>query len=411
MEPRIDIDPAQVERWLAEFATFGAHGETGVWRTAYTPEWAAAADRYAQWCTESGLTVRRDAVGNIWGRLEGSDGGKVIATGSHIDTVTPGGRYDGALGAVGGLIAVAALGRQFGPPHRSLEAVALCEEESSRFPANFWGSRAIVGAIGPDDPDSIISHDGTAIATAMRDIGLDPARCGEAARDDIGAFVELHIEQGPVLEHADFGVGIVTGITDIRGILVELTGVQNHAGAFPMDLRADPMAGFAEIASGIIDIANQLGRPAVTTIGRVMVEPNVPTVIPGCVRFNIDTRHDDPEACWALCETQDALMREVASRRGLGISWCVTSEHAACLSDVGILQNLRDGAATQGIPVFELASGAAHDTQQIAKIAPVAMVFVRSRDGRSHTTEEFSTLEDMVAGIEVLAAGLHRLAY
>lgn len=409
--PRIDIDPTQVERWLAEFATFGAHGETGVWRTAYTPEWVAAADRYAQWCTESGLTVRRDAVGNIWGRLEGRDGGKVIATGSHIDTVTPGGRYDGALGAIGGLIAVAALARQFGPPLRPLETVALCEEESSRFPANFWGSRAIVGAIGPDDPETIVSHGGTAIAAAMRDIGLDPTRCGEAARDDIGAFVELHIEQGPVLEHADFGVGIVTGITAIRGILVELTGAQNHAGAFPMDLRADPMAGFAEIAAGIIDIALQLGRPAVTTVGRVVVEPNVPTVIPGCVRFNVDTRHSEPETCRALCEAQDTLMREVATRRGLGISWHVTSEHAACLSDAGILQTLRDAAAAQGIPVFEMASGAAHDTQQIAKIAPVAMVFVRSREGRSHTPEEFSTLEDMVAGIEVLAAGLHRLAY
>jgi allantoate deiminase len=223
--------------------------------------------------------------------------------------------------------------------------------------------------------------------------------------------VELHIEQGPVLEHAGFGVGIVTGITAIRGIQVELIGAQNHAGAFHMDLRADPMAGFAEIASGIIDIALELGRPAVTTVGRVMVEPNVPTVIPGSVRFNVDTRHADPETCLALCAAQDALMQEVAARRGLGISWHVTSQHAACLSDPDILQTLRDGAAAQDVPVFELASGAAHDTQQIAKIAPVAMVFVRSRDGRSHTTEEFSTLEDMVAGIEVLAASLHRLAY
>ncbi|NNE85571.1 MAG: M20/M25/M40 family metallo-hydrolase [Alphaproteobacteria bacterium] len=172
--PHIDIDPAHVERWLAEFASFGAHGETGVWRTAYTPEWVAAADQYAQWCTESDLTVRRDAVGNVWGRLQGSDGGAAIATGSHIDTVTPGGRYDGALGAVGGLIAVAALARQCGPPRRPLEAVALCEEESSRFPANFWGSRAIVGAIGPDDPETIVGHDGTVIADAMRIENVGP---------------------------------------------------------------------------------------------------------------------------------------------------------------------------------------------------------------------------------------------
>ena len=309
------------------------------------------------------------------------------------------------------MIAIETLTRQFGPPRRPLEAVALCEEESSRFPANFWGSRAIVGGIGPDDPEAIVGHDGTTIAAAMREIGLDPARCSEAARDDIGAFVELHIEQGPVLEAAGFGVGIVTGITAIRGVLVELTGVQNHAGAFPMNLRTDPMAGFAEIASGVIATAQRMGPPAVTTIGRIMVEPNVATVIPGTVRFTIDTRHPDAETNRALCEEQDALMREITARRGLGLSMRITSEHAACRSDDGILQALRDGASTQGVPVTEMASGAAHDTQQIAKIAPVAMVFVRSRDGRSHTPEEFSTLEDMVAGIEVLAAGLHRLAY
>jgi allantoate deiminase len=411
MADRIGIDRALVADRLAELATFGAHGETGVWRTAYTPEWVAAADRYADWCAEAGLAVRRDAVGNVWGRLDGRDDGKAVVSGSHIDTVTPGGRYDGALGAVGALIAVAALAKQFGRPRRPLEAVALCEEESSRFPANFWGSRAIVGGIGPDDPEKIVGHDGVTIAAAMRGIGLDPTRCGEAARDDIGAFVELHIEQGLILEHAGYGVGLVTGITAIRGILVELTGAQNHAGAFPMDLRADPMAGFAEIASGVIDTAHRLGRPAVTTVGRVMVEPNVATVIPGRVRFTVDARHPDPEACRSLCETQDALMREVAARRGLGISWHVTSRHDACLSDPALLATLREAAAAQGVPMIELASGAAHDTQQIAGIAPVAMVFVRSRDGRSHTPEEFSTLDDMVAGIEVLAAALRRLAY
>lgn len=407
----VEIDADQVSRYLDAFAAFGAHGDTGVWRTAYTPPWVAAADQYAQWCAEAGLTARRDAVGNVWGRLEGREPGAAIVTGSHIDTVTPGGRFDGALGAVGGLIAVAALTRQFGPPRRPLEALALCEEESSRFPANFWGSRAIVGGIGVGDPESIVGHDGMTIAAAMGDIGLDPARCSEAARDDIGAFVELHIEQGPILEHAGFAVGLVTGITAIRGVLVELTGAQNHAGAFPMDLRSDPVAGFAEIASSVVDTANHMGRPAVTTIGRVEVEPNVATVIAGRVRFTIDTRHPDPAICRALCEKQDALMREVAARRGLGISWHITSEHPACQSDPELLRALREGAAAADVPVMELASGAAHDAQQIAKIAPVAMVFVRSREGRSHTVEEFSSVDDMVAGIRVLAAALYDLAY
>ncbi len=411
MDPRIEIDPVQVEQWLADFATHGAHGETGVWRTAYTPEWVSAADQYTQWCQESGLKVSRDAVGNVWGRLDGIDDAKVVATGSHIDTVTPGGRYDGALGVVGGLIAVVSLAKQFGPPKKPLEAVALCEEESSRFPANFWGSRAVAGKIKTGDPESIIGCDGSTIAAAMRVIGLDPTRCNDAKREDLGAFVELHIEQGPILEQAGYGIGIVTGITAIRGVQVQVTGVPNHAGAFPMNLRVDPMIGFAEIVSAVIDVARQAGPPAVSTIGSVHAEPNMATVIPGSVRFTLDTRHPDESVCQSLCVDQDILMREIAARHGLGISSHITSEHAACRSDAEILRVLHEAAQAQAIPVFEMVSGAAHDTQQIAGIAPVAMVFVRSQGGRSHTPEEFSSLEDIVAGIEVLAAALYRLAY
>lgn len=133
----IKIDPVVIESYLEEFARYGAYGETGVWRTLYSPEWVAAADRYAEWCREAGLDVRRDAVGNVWGRLKGRDGSNSIVSGSHIDTVTPGGKFDGALGAIGALIAIRVLSQQYGQPRRTLEAVALCEEESSRFRANF----------------------------------------------------------------------------------------------------------------------------------------------------------------------------------------------------------------------------------------------------------------------------------
>mgnify|MGYP001300871708 CR=1 FL=1 len=411
MSKTIKIDPELVEHYIHEFAQFGAFGETGVWRTVYTPEWSAAANQYATWCEEAGLVVHRDAVGNVWGRLQGQKDGKTIATGSHIDSVTPGGRYDGVLGALGGLIALRALSEQYGPPVRTLETLALCEEESSRFAANFWGSRAIVGDAYPEVTEKISDADSITLAQAMRDCGLDPSRCHEARRSDLDTFIELHIEQGPVLEQAGLPVAVVTGISGIRGVRVELAGDQNHAGAFPMDLRRDPMAGFAEIASGVIDIAQRWGRPAVTTIGRVDVEPNMQTVIPGRVSFSIDARHPDPLVCQKLLASQDELIREVAERRGLEVNWETYSEHAPCLSDPGLVEDLSEAARSQGIPFMEMASGAAHDTQQIAGIAKVAMLFIRSRDGRSHTPEEFSSTEDMVAGIRVLAAGLHRLAY
>jgi allantoate deiminase len=407
-----EIDPAEVEREIMELGAIGAHSGTGVWRTVYTPEWVAANDLVARWADEAGLAVSRDAVGNVWMKLAGSEPGKSVVSGSHIDTQKPGGRYDGALGVLAALTALRVLKRSFGPPRRTLEALSLCEEEGSRFPtAGFWGSRAITGRVVPADADQVRGFDGETIAEAMRDVGLDPARIGEARRDDIAAFIELHIEQGPVLEHAGLPVAVVDAITGIRHTEVTLTGVQNHAGAFPMDLRADPMAGFAEIASGLIDTAHRMGRPAVTTIGRCIPDPNAPAVIPRSVTFTIDARHPDPQKRQAMYRIHDELMGEVAARRGLELSTKLLFDHEPCLSDPALVTMLKEAAAAQGAPSMVMASGAGHDTQQMGSIAPVAMIFVRSKDGRSHTPEEFSSIEDIVEGIRVLTAALHRLAY
>ncbi len=406
------IDPARVEQRILALAAHGAHGDTGVWRTVYSPEWVAATELYAGWCAEAGLSVSRDAVGNVWGRLDGSEGGKAIVSGSHIDSQRPGGRYDGALGAIAGLMAIEALGKRFGQPRRTLEALALCEEEGSRFPsANFWGSRAITGDIAPSAPDETVSYDGETIADVMRSLGLPPERVGEASRDDIDTFIELHIEQGPLLEQADLPVAAVTGITGLRHYHVELAGTANHAGAFPMDLRRDPMAGFAEIVSTVIDTAHRWGRPAVTTVGRAFVEPNGAAVIPGRVRFTIDARHPDPDAYHRLCALHEQTMRAVAERRGLDLDWSVGANHEPSPSDPALVAAIEDAARRAGVPIMRMASGAGHDAQQMAKIARVAMIFVRSKDGRSHTPEEFSSIPDIVAGIETLAGALHALAY
>ncbi len=409
---QIEIDAAFVEKTVLELASFGAVGETGVSRTVYSPEWVGATDYYANLCAAAGLEVHRDAVGNVWGKLKGSTAEKSIASGSHIDSQTPGGRYDGALGAVAALIAVKALKEQFGAPKRTIEAVAFCEEESSRFPsANYWGSRAITGRIRPEDPDRVFAFSGETIAHAMLDVGLDPARIPEAQRDDIDSFIELHIEQGPILEQAGLPVAVVDAITGIRQYRGEIKGVQNHAGGFPMDIRHDPLAGFSEIASGLIDTAHRVGRPAVTTIGRVLVEPNFPGIIPAKVEFSIDARHPNPQARRHLYDMHEGLMREVAARRGLDVHWDVMLDHEPSLSDPAIVATLQRVAGEQGVPFLTMPSGAGHDSQQMATIAKVAMIFVRSKDGRSHTPDEFSSIEDIVAGIRVLAAGLHALAY
>jgi allantoate deiminase len=408
----IHIDPELVERYVLELASFGGVGESGVSRTVYSPEWVGATRCYAGWCEEAGLRVRHDAVGNVWGILEGSEGGKSIASGSHIDSQTPGGRYDGALGALAALIALKVLKEQFGPPRRTLEAVAFCEEESSRFPnANYWGSRAITGRIKPDDLQKVVAFSGETIEDAMREVGLDPARIPEARRNDIEHFIELHIEQGPILEQAGIPVAVVDAITGIRHYRAEIRGTQNHAGAFPMDLRRDPMAGFAEIASGLINTAHRVGRPAVTTVGRAVVEPNFPGIIPAKVEFTIDARHPNAGERRRLYTVPEAMMREVADRRGLEIDWQVMIDHEPSPSDPELVAMLNRVAREQEVPVLTMASGAGHDSQQMASIAKVAMIFVRSKDGRSHTPDEFSSIDDIVAGIKVLAAGLRDLAY
>lgn len=412
MAAQIHIDSAEVEQRIAELAKLGAYGATGVWRTVYSPEWVAAQDLVASWCADAGLQVRRDAVGNVWGKLEGSEAGKSIVSGSHIDSQRPGGRFDGALGVISALTALKAVENQFGKPRRTIEVVSLCEEEASRFPAsNFLGSRAITGALTAVDAEQMVGYDGETLADAMRAVGLDPDRLPEAQRDDIDAFIELHIEQGPILEQAGVPVGVVPAINGIRHYVVELAGRADHAGARPMDLRLDPMAGAAEITLGVIDTALRMGRPAVTTVGRMEVEPNGPAIVPERVTFTIDARHSDPDVRERLYLAHESWIRAVAERRGLNASWSVTTDLPPLVCDPEIVHTLQAAASEQEVPILTMPSGAVHDTQRMGNIARVAMIFVQSKGGRSHTPAELTTTEDAVAGIKVLAGALHRLAY
>jgi allantoate deiminase len=406
------IDPNLVDTRIQALAQFGKVGETGVTRTVYSPEWVSANDLLVEWMIAAGMTITRDAVGNVWGKVEGSAGGPSIVSGSHIDSQAPGGQYDGVLGIIAAVTAVEALVKAHGQPTRTLEVVSLCEEEGSRFSmAGFWGSRAILGLITPDDVESTVSFDDEQIADVMRSIGLDPVAIPSAKRDDIDTFIELHIEQGPILEHEGLPVGIVTGITGYRHYNVELIGTANHAGAFPMDLRRDPMAGAAEIISGVIDTAQRMGRPAVTTVGRMQVEPNYPAIIPDRVRFMIDARHPDPDQRELLYERHEALIREVASRRGLDLNLTQNKDLAPRPCDPQVVDVFANAATDLGISHRLMTSGAVHDTQRFSQIAKTAMIFVQSRDGRSHTPDEFTSVEHATLGIEVLAAGLHRLAW
>lgn len=408
------LDPALVERYVLDLARHGACAETGVCRAMYSPEWELAQRQVADWCVEAGMRVWRDAVGNQWGRLEGSEPGPTVVTGSHIDTQLPGGRYDGALGVIAGILAARTLRERFGQPRTSIDVVSFCQEEGSRFPgANLWASRVITGLTDPQELDTLRAYSGESMREAMIAVGLDPDRYREAERDDIAAFIELHIEQGPILEHEGLSVGIVDAITGSRGYTVTVTGQSDHAGGCPMDLRRDPMRAVAPIVAGVLQTAHDMGRPAVTTVGRMHVEPNYPVIVPRQVSFTINARHPYLEGGRELFARHEALLQrykdahpelEITWENGRGLG-----EPTPCSPE--IVELLKEAAQEQGFPPRVLPSGAGHDCQVMARRYPSAMVFVQSKDGRSHTPDEYTAPEHAAAGIQVLAAALHKLAY
>ena len=396
------IDGALLEQRLDELYKIGTEPGGGVYRPLYGSAWAEAGDCVERWMKKAGLEARRDAVGNLWGRLDGTKKGKVIVTGSHIDTVRHGGRLDGALGIVAGLTAVEALLKEKGKPRRTLEVVAICEEEGSRFATNFWGSRAIVGAI--DSPDA-------AMGEAMRERGLDPATVASAARDDIDTFVELHIEQGAVLETANVPLAVVSAIVGTAHLELAVTGRPDHAGTTPMDMRRDALAGAAAMVQAVESIARSLGKPAVATVGKIRAEPDQINVVPGRVVFTVDLRHSDPGARRALEERTRSLCRTIAAERGLELEVRVLHERPPVPMHAEVRAVLTRAAQECGVQATELVSGAGHDAQILAARCKVGMLFVPSVGGRSHCPEEHTDSGHLELGARVLERALELLAY
>lgn len=405
------IDERLLLDTLDQLARIGAEPEGGTYRPLYGDAWAQAVARVSEWMRSAGLTVRQDAVGNVWGRLDGKSPGKSVVTGSHIDTVRRGGRLDGALGIVAGLVAVRALAEQFGKPSRPLEVVALCEEEGSRFATNFWGSRAVAGAIEPGEAERVTDEQGVTIAAAMRERGFDPAAIASAARADLDAWVELHIEQGAVLETQGITLAVVQAICGAAHVEVTVTGRPDHAGTTPMDLRHDALVAAAAMVQTIEELARAMGRPAVATVGKLQVSPGQANVVPGAVTFVVDLRHTELEPRRQLGRRIAAACRAIAERRGLGIAIRTLQERPPVPMDDSIRALLTDAAKAEGVTPLDLPSGAGHDAQVLAVRCRAGMLFVPSIGGRSHCPEEATDPAHLALGTRVLARALKHLAY
>ncbi len=407
----VAIDERRLLRRLDDLAQRGAQSTGGIYRALYTPAWVAATELVSDWLKDAGLLVRRDAIGNVWGRIEGARGGRAIVTGSHIDTVRGGGALDGALGVVAGIEAVASLVARYGRPTRILECVAICEEEGSRFSTNFWGARAIADRLEPDEAARVRDADGVSLADAMRGVGLDAAKAAQAVRRDIDTFVELHIEQGPILDDAGEHVAVVRTIAGTAHLEVTVRGEADHAGAAAMDRRRDALLGAAAMMLAIAAATREMGPPAVATIGTVAVEPAQVNVVPGLARFTVDARHSEEPKRRELVTEIERACKVIGHEQGLVVEVRTLRDRPPVSLNERTADVLRRACRAAAIEPRDMTSGAGHDTQILTAAAHTGMLFVPSIDGRSHRADEATAAEDVVLGTRILATALHELAY
>ncbi|HTP45312.1 MAG TPA: allantoate amidohydrolase [Casimicrobiaceae bacterium] len=367
----------------------------GLTRVYLSPEQRAANALVLGWMQEAGMSARLDAAGNAVGRYEGDRPGlPCLMLGSHLDTVRDAGRYDGMLGVVCGIECVAALSSRNRRLPFALEVVGFADEEGVRFNATLLGSRAVAGTFDRANLDRA-DREGITMREAMRSFGLDPDAIGQAARrrQDLLAYAELHIEQGPVLEEEGLPVGVVTAINGGNRFSVELTGMAGHAGTVPMGLRRDALAAAAECVMAVELIAGS-ERELVGTVGKIEALPGAINVIPGRVRFSVDVRAPTDAQRERAAEAIRGAFADIARRRqvtlDLQLLW--EAKTAPCAS--WLQDQIGAAIAAENIGVRRLPSGAGHDGMAMIAIADVGMLFVRCKDGISHNPAEAITEAD-----------------
>ncbi len=379
----------------------------GLYRGYLTTAYAAAQEALAGWMAQAGMAVRRDAAANLIGRYEGTlPGTPALLIGSHLDSVRDGGRYDGPLGIMLGIEAVAALHQTGQRLPFPIEVIAFGDEEGSRFPAAMLTSRAVAGTLALDALN-LVDADGVSLAQA----GVNLSDYLSAARTPGStlAYLEAHIEQGPVLEAEGLAVGTVTGIAAQLRYQAIVKGMAGHAGTSSMPLRRDALAGAAEMILAIEGIARADASDLVATVGRIEAMPGAPNVIAGEVRFTIDIRSGDAarrdRAAEAIC---DALAG-IADRRDLDFAIQRVHDLPASPCDVALMDLMDAAIAAVGHPVRRLVSGAGHDAMVMAALCPTAMLFIRCRHGISHNPAEHVDPADVDVALQVTLGFIDRL--
>lgn len=393
--------PALMAR-LDAFARFSEDPDR-LTRTFLSPAHRQAAGQLLAWMGEAGMSARIDAAGNVVGRYEGDRPGlPVLLLGSHIDTVRDAGKYDGNLGVLAAVAAVDELNRRGERLPFAIEVLGFGDEEGVRFPVTLTGSHTVAGTPDPAAADAV-DDAGVRLGDALRDFGGDPdAVAGEARqRENVLGYVELHIEQGPVLEAEDLPLGIVTAINGAARYNVTVRGTAGHAGTVPMDLRQDALAAAASMVLAVERCA-QSRRDVVATVGRLDVQPGAVNVIPGAVRFTIDIRAPDDADRLAAMAEMTAALEGIARGRGVELALDHYHDAGAVQCDPALMDRLETAIRRHGLPARRLPSGAGHDAMAMASLTRVAMLFLRCRGGISHNPAESITVEDADLAIRVL---------
>jgi allantoate deiminase len=401
-----------MEDCLAKLSVIGATENGGLTRLLFSPSWREAQNCLKTMFEEIGLTAFFDQAGNLFGRVEGSEKPEeTILTGSHVDTVKNGGTLDGQYGILAGWLAVGRLLKKHGRPGRSLEVVSFAEEEGSRFPYTFWGSKNLVGQVDREALRNARDAEGCPFPEAMQKAGFDFEAVCVSRRTGVAAFIEAHIEQGGVLESLGRQIGVVTDIVGQKRYTVTLAGQANHAGTTPMDMRRDALEGAARCLVRLMDEAKAIGAPLVLTCGRIEVTPNIVNVVPGRAVFTLDCRHIDREALNGFDRTIEAVIRRTAAEMRLEAEIDCWMDEPPVPMDKALTELLVKTFQERGLNPHIMHSGAGHDAQVMAPCIPTAMFFVPSVNGVSHNPAEETRMEDLVAGVDALESILYSLAY
>lgn len=390
----------ELESYLRELARFGGRPDGGVDRPAFSPIYEEANRWLIGEMEAIGMTVRRDAAGNLIGRM-GAAQAPAVVIGSHIDTVPAGGRFDGALGVMAGLVTARQLAAQVADFKRALEIVSFADEEGT-FGLTF-GSRAMAGCLSQSEIDGAANRAGRRLADALAKLDLDPGNVLSAARPagDFEAYLELHIEQGPVLESNGIDIGAVEAIVGIDTVEVTLTGEANHSGTTPVPQRRDALRAAAEAM-----VACHAARPVNATLnfGALTVRPGATNIVPAVVTLTQEIRSSDQSTISVFRERCRALFGEAAARNGVTVAIRPVSTDAPARMAPTLVEAVVKAAERLGHSVHRMPSGAGHDAQYMAALCPAVMIFVPSAGGVSHNPKELTSWESCAKGAEVLTA-------